>query len=76
MKRLKLGIAIVLAVSASLRLWQGSYHGEDRMWLRWHDTYGKWIPTDAEQAQSRTEQIEQVAEQERQRAGRLAELLR
>jgi hypothetical protein len=77
-----------------LGLWQGSYHCEKRLWLRWHDIYGNWIPTDAEQAQSRAEQMkkaallheaqlcrcaeqgEQVAEQGRQRAGRLVELLR
>lgn len=83
-----------------LGLWQGSYHGEERLWLRWRDTYGAWIPTDSEQAEQaqsraeqerkmkeaallretqlrlRVEQAEHLAEQERQRAERMAELLR
>lgn len=46
---------------ARLGWWQESYHGEERLWLRWRDTYGKWIPTDAEQA----EQAQPRAEQER-----------
>lgn len=44
-----------------LGLWQGNYHGEDRLWLRWRDRYGVWIPTDSEQA----EQAQLRAEQER-----------
>jgi Uma2 family endonuclease len=83
-----------------LGLWQGSYHGEERLWLRWRDTHGAWIPTDSEQAEQaqsraeqerkmkeaallretqlrlRVEQAEHLAEQERQRAERMAELLR
>jgi len=42
-------------------LWQGSYHGEERLWLRWQDTYGIWIPTESEQ----TEQAQSRVEQER-----------
>jgi Uma2 family endonuclease len=61
-----------------LGLWQGSYQGEERLWLRWFDAQGNWIPTEAEQkvaalfreaqSQERAEQAEQVAEQERLRA--------
>jgi len=40
-----------------LGLWRGRYLNEDRLWLRWYDHAGNWIPTPDE-----------VAEQERQRA--------
>jgi Uma2 family endonuclease len=45
-----------------LGLWQGEYQGIRRLWLRWYNPKGKWILTEAEQ--------------ERQRAERLAEQLR
>lgn len=45
-----------------LGLWQGDYAGIHRLWLRWYDAKEKWISTEAEQ--------------ERQRAERLAERLR
>ncbi len=48
-----------------LGLWQGSYHRQERLWLRWYDAEGNWIPTSAEQA----EQERQKAGQERQKAG-------
>jgi Uma2 family endonuclease len=48
-----------------LGLWQGSYRQQDRLWLRWFDAQGNWISTGDE-----------LADQERQRAERLAELLR
>ena len=44
-----------------LGLWKGIYHGEDRLWLRWQDVDGNWIPTEAEQ----TEQAQSLADQER-----------
>jgi Uma2 family endonuclease len=73
-----------------LGLWQGRYDGRERLWLRWFDAQGNWIPTWAEIAEqerrekeaalSREDQFRQRAEQERQRAEqaeqRLAELLR
>jgi Uma2 family endonuclease len=61
-----------------LGLWQGRYHGEDRLWLRWFDAQGNWIPTKderadqaerrADQAEHRADQAEQAVDQERQRA--------
>lgn len=56
-------------------LWQGEYQGVERLWLRWYDAQGNWVPTEAEQQRQRAEQ-EQVekaqaleqAEQERQQA--------
>jgi hypothetical protein len=47
-----------------LGLWPGHYHGEERLWLRWYDALGTWIPTPEEQA----EHAGQQTEQERQRA--------
>ncbi|NEP22870.1 Uma2 family endonuclease [Moorena sp. SIO3I6] len=45
-------------------LWLGQYRGLNRLWLRWYDQDGNWIPTEAE----RTELQRQRAELERQRA--------
>lgn len=55
-----------------LGLWDGEYDGIHRLWLRWCDRDGVWIPTDAELL----EQEARRAEQEAQRAERLAAYLR
>jgi Uma2 family endonuclease len=57
-----------------LGLWQGtsSFANVERLWLRWYDAQGNWIPTNAERAG----RAEQRAEQERERAERLAQMLR
>lgn len=55
-----------------LGLWQGTYRGQERLWLRWYDAQGNWIATPEERAVQEQER----AEQERQRADRLAEMLR
>lgn len=47
-----------------LGLWQGSYQKTTGLWLRWYNSVG-WVATPKEQA-----------EQERQRADKLAEYLR
>jgi Uma2 family endonuclease len=62
-----------------LGLWQGSFAGVERQWLRWYDREGNWIENTAEReqrAERRAERAEQLAEQERQRAERLAQYLR
>lgn len=66
-----------------LGLWQGSYEGRDRLWLRWYDANSNWIATEAEAerqqaqtAQQQTEAALQRAELAEQRAARLAEQLR
>ncbi|MEO1428601.1 MAG: Uma2 family endonuclease [Cyanobacteria bacterium J06633_8] len=59
-----------------LGLWQGNYKGIERLWLRWYEDNGNWIPTPTEQESQRAEQECQRAEQERQRAERLAAKLR
>lgn len=45
-------------------LWEGTYQQVTRLWLRWYDAAGNWIPTLAERA----EQERQHARQERERA--------
>lgn len=40
-----------------LGLWQGSYQGIERLWLRWYDATGNWIPTPVEQKSQRVEQL-------------------
>lgn len=37
-------------ISLGLGLWSGEYKSNHRLWLRWYDDKGKWIPTDAERA--------------------------
>jgi Uma2 family endonuclease len=52
-------------VQLGLTLWEGEFEAKQGRWLRWNDEKGKLIPTGAERA-----------EQERQRAERLAARLR
>ena len=59
-----------------LGLWHGTYQGIERLWLRWYDVNGNWIPTPEEQQAIRAEREHQRAEQEYQRAERLAARLR
>lgn len=56
-----------------LGLWQGTYQGIERLWLRWYDHEKNWILTPTEQEKQRAEQEKQRAEREKQRAD-LAEL--
>ncbi len=53
-----------------LGLWQGEFQGIDRLWLRWCDSQGNWILTDAEQEREEKERaiarVEQVETQLRQ----------
>ena len=46
-------------------LWQGEYQGIERLWLRWYDAQGNWIPTEVEQERQRAEQERRQAELER-----------
>ncbi len=62
-------------LNIGLGLWHGSYQGIERLWLRWYDARGEWLPTDAEAAQQqaeaerlRAEAAQQQAEAERLRA--------
>ncbi len=51
-------------IGLGLGLWQGSYEGIERLWLRWYDRNRNWISTP-----------EEIAEQEKRRADRLAQKL-
>ncbi len=51
-------------VGLGLGLWQGSYEGIERLWLRWYDRNRNWISTP-----------EEIAQQEKLRADRLAQKL-
>ena len=62
-----------------LVLWQGVFETVWSRWLRWTDEHGTTIPTGRERADEeyrRAEHAEQVLAKERQRAERLAGLLR
>lgn len=73
-------------LNLGIGIWQGSYQGIDRDWLRWYDDRGNWIPTEAEIAQQerqraererqRAERAEMLVEQERQQREQLIERLR
>ncbi len=51
-----------------LGLWQGEFQGIERLWLRWYDAQGNWIPTEAEYERQQAEYERQQAEYERQQA--------
>lgn len=69
-------------VELGLGLWQGSYLNEERLWLRWYDRAGRWIPTPEERlayrdellAQERNEKEAAQQQQAQQLAARLREL--
>jgi hypothetical protein len=56
----------------SLGVWQGSYEGIERLWLRWFDAEERLILSAEERAEQAEEQVNQAEE----RANRLAERLR
>ncbi|WP_416671241.1 Uma2 family endonuclease [Egbenema bharatensis] len=58
----------IAELNLGVGLWQGEFEGIDRLWLRWYDDLGNWVPTDTELEQQRAEQERQRAEQERLRA--------
>ena len=45
-------------LNLGLGLWQGEYQDVERLWLRWYDAQGNWIPTEVEQERQRAEQAE------------------
>jgi hypothetical protein len=55
-------------LSLGVGLWQGEYRGLERLWLRWYDGDGNWLPLEAELERQRAEQERLRAEQEHQRA--------
>jgi Uma2 family endonuclease len=66
-------------IALGLGLWQGSYEGIERLWLRWYDNTGNWISSPLEQLEQeklQTEKEKSRADQEKSRADKLAEKLR
>jgi Uma2 family endonuclease len=70
-----------------LGVWQGEFEGINRRWLRWYDSVGNWVQTDAEFAIAQAElavaeaelavsQAELAAERERQKRLELASKLK
>jgi Uma2 family endonuclease len=54
-----------------LGLWEGEFNDIPRLWLRWCDREGNWIPTpdeEAEAAEQRAEAAQQQAQEDRARA--------
>ncbi|WP_228055824.1 Uma2 family endonuclease [Lusitaniella coriacea] len=49
-------------------LWEGEYEGITRLWLRWRDAQGNWIPTPAQEAQQKAQEAQQQAQEAQQRA--------
>jgi len=66
-------------MGVELGIWQGRYGNLELPWLRWWDSEGNLLLTGDERAKierQRAERAELELQQERQRAERLAELLR
>jgi Uma2 family endonuclease len=49
-----------------LGVWQGTYLEDERLWLRWYDAEGNWLPTPDEKAQRSENLARQAEEQARQ----------
>jgi hypothetical protein len=63
-------------IELGLGIWRGSYEGTAGLWLRWFDVQGNWLSTPVERERQRVEEAHHQAQQERQRAERLAARLR
>ncbi|UBF29424.1 Uma2 family endonuclease [Kovacikia minuta CCNUW1] len=69
----------IAPMGVALGIWEGQYQNVTLPWLRWWDLQGNLLQTGEEkanQAQARIEAVEVQLEQERQRAEKLAALLR
>ena len=62
-------------IQLGLGLWRGVYQGHDRLWLRWYDEEGHWLPTPVESERQRAELEKQRADQAEAEIARLKELL-
>jgi len=45
------------SLQLGLELWQGSDQGIERLWLRWYDATGNWIPTPIEQENQQVDRL-------------------
>ncbi|MBK1989845.1 Uma2 family endonuclease [Sphaerospermopsis aphanizomenoides BCCUSP55] len=44
-------------IELGLGLWQGAFEGIERLWLRWYDSSGNWIPTPVEKERQRADKL-------------------
>jgi len=58
-------------VEMSLGLWLGTYQGINRLWLRWRDAVGNWIPTPVEAESQRVNELEAILARYREQFGEL-----
>lgn len=58
-------------VQLGLGLWQGSYQGIERLWLRWRDRDHNWILTPEEQERQRVQELEAILARYREHFGDL-----
>jgi Uma2 family endonuclease len=49
------------SIELGLGLWEGRYQGIERVWLRWFDGEGNWLPTTAEREQQEYQRAERLA---------------
>ncbi|MEO1433304.1 MAG: Uma2 family endonuclease [Cyanobacteria bacterium J06633_8] len=45
------------SLELGIGLWQGTYQGIERLWLRWYDDQGNLIPTPTEQERTKAERL-------------------
>ncbi|MEM9907421.1 MAG: hypothetical protein AAF921_20605 [Cyanobacteria bacterium P01_D01_bin.44] len=45
-------------LNIGLGLWEGTYKGIERPWLRWYDADGTWVKTEIERAQAAEAELE------------------
>ncbi|KYC37938.1 hypothetical protein WA1_05435 [Scytonema hofmannii PCC 7110] len=73
------GRLLMPEIGLSLGLWQGSFRGIPRLWLRWFTQIGELIPVPSEEAiaaKQETQQAQQEATEAKRRVEQLAERLR
>lgn len=51
----------LLEAGLGLGLWYGAYEGHERLWLRWYDSEGDWIPTRQERLDRERAEKEKLA---------------
>lgn len=51
------------SLQLGIGLWQGSYRGITRLWLRWYDAKGAWIPCDRDRIEAERQRAERLMEQ-------------
>jgi hypothetical protein len=44
-----------------LGVWEGSYQGVKRQWLRWYDGNGHWLPTPEEKTEAEKQRADKLA---------------